>query len=419
MSYLKVVVLLKGIARLFLVIVLLVNSFPVRGQFFEFNTKRKRVTIPFILVKNLLIIPITINGKGPFNFILDSGVGIAVITDSKLIDSIGLENVRSVAIAGFGERKDISAYIAPSVEYSLIPSIRGRITTAILKSDSFDLSSFTGMPIHGLIGYEFFNSFIVRINFSTHNITIYPKDANYILKKGYKIPITIEDHKPYLTTDLVLDSGKKLNVKLIIDTGAGHPLWLETIGGIPVEIPNRRIHANLGVGLAGKIDGYIGRIPSFRFGKYWLKDVIASFPDYAHAGAKIQSFNRNGNIGNGVLRKFDLVFDYNRGALYLRPNNSFKERFDHDMSGIEFTSAGENFKRIIVSRVEPGSAAEEAGIEENDEIMSINFKSVAEMSIDEIDGLFKSQDQRSFLLMIGRKGSNQPLRIILELKRRI
>ena len=415
----KVLFYFQKVARLAFIILFLFSTNSVQGQFFEFNAKRKKVTIPFKFVKNLLIIPIHINGKGPFNFILDSGVGIAVITDARLIDTLSLKNIRSVAITGFGERKDIAAFIAPSIEYTLAPAIKGTITTAILRSDNFDLSGFTGIPIHGLIGFEFFASFIVRLNYSMSTVVIYPKEAHYILRKGYKIPITIEDHKPYMTTEIVMDHGKKIKVKLIIDTGAGHPVSLETIAGIPVEIPEKRIHANLGVGLAGMIDGYIARVPALRMGKYWLNDVIASFPDFAHVGSRVQSFNRNGNIGNGILRKFDLVFDYNRESLYFRSNSSFKDRFDHDMSGIEFTAFGEDLKRIMITRVEPGSAAARAGLLQDDEIISINFKPVKEMTVDEIDALFKSQDRRSFLIVFGRKGVNEPLRIILELQRRI
>lgn len=419
MGSLKQIFFSAALRTILSTVLLILFAVPAHSQFFQFETKRKRLLIPVKQVKNLLIIPIYINQKGPFNFILDSGVGIAVITDSKLIDSVHIENVRSVAITGFGAGKDLSAYIAPQVEFSLIPTVKANIPTAILKSDALDLSGFTGMPIHGLIGYEFFSSFLVRINYSSGSVIVYPKDTHYIMKKGYRIPITVEENKPYLTTELSLKPGTKTKVKLIIDTGAGHPLSMETNKGIPFEVPQKKIHANLGVGLSGKIDGYIARVSALRIGKFVLKDVLTSFPDYDHVGAKIRSFNRNGNIGNGVLKKFDIVFDYNRESLYIRPNGNYKEPFEHDMSGLEFISAGENYKQIIITRVEPGSAGAEAGLQEGDEILSINLKSVADMSIDEIDSLFKSQNERSFLILIRRKGINNQIRVILELKKRI
>lgn len=62
-----------------------------------------------------MVIQLHINGKGPFNFILDTGVGLVLITDPKLIDTVSLQNLRSIYITGFGEGEIISAFIAPSV----------------------------------------------------------------------------------------------------------------------------------------------------------------------------------------------------------------------------------------------------------------------------------------------------------------
>ncbi|HEY5325963.1 MAG TPA: PDZ domain-containing protein, partial [Mucilaginibacter sp.] len=74
--------------------------------------------------------------------------------------------------------------------------------------------------------------------------------------------------------------------------------------------------------------------------------------------------------------------------------------FEHDMSGMEYYSTGDDYNHIIISRVEPGSPADEIGLEKDDEIMSINFKPVAKMTLEDIDALFKSQNDRTLLLVI-------------------
>jgi hypothetical protein len=366
-----------------------------------------------------LVIPIRIEGKGPFNFVVDTGVGIALITEPALADSLKVKNSRIVRIVGFGEGSELSAYVTPSIKLSLNSVTEGSMPVAILKEDAFDLSGYTGMPIHGLIGYELFSSFIVKVNYQLKTLVLYSYETAYILKKGTKVPITIEEHKPYVVSEIQMKSGTKVKAKLIIDTGAGHPLSLETNAGIPFELPSPHIPANLGVGLAGQIKGYIGRVSSLKLGKYEMKDVIASFPDYSDVASKVISINRNGNLGNSVLKRFNVVFDYNRELMYLKPNYTFKEPFEHDMSGIEFTSFGENYKRIFITRVEQGSAADEAGLSKEDEILAINFKSVEEMSVEEIDGLFKSRNDRSFLLDVRHKNSKDRDRVILTLKKRI
>src|SRR5690606_37335420 len=120
------------------------------------------------------------------------------------------------------------------------------------------------------------------------------------------------------------------------------------------------------------ISGFVARVPSLKLGRYTLKNVIASFPDYSDAAAKVIVVNRNGNIGNGILKRFDVVFDYSRSRLFLRPNSVFKKPFEHDMSGMEFISFGKDYEQIMITRIEKGSAAAEAGLMEGDEILAIN-----------------------------------------------
>lgn len=389
------------------------------AQKFEFSGKRKRETLAFRMIKNQMVIQLHINGKGPFNFILDTGVGLVLISDPKLIDSVSFQNLRSIYITGFGEGEKLSAFIAPSVDLRIGNTIAKNISAAILKKDIFELSNYVGIPIHGLIGYEFFQSFVVRLNFLTSTITVFQPERAYIPRKGSRIPISIEERKPYINTNIQLKSGKKLPVKLIIDTGAGHPVSLETMDGVPFELPDERIRGNLGVGLTGPIDGYIGRITSLQLGKYTLNNVIAAFPDYEDAASRVFSINRNGNMGLEIIKRFNVVFDYNRAAMYIKPLATLKDAFEHDMAGLEIGSAGENYKRLIITRVEPSSSADLTGLMKGDEILAINFKPVSEMSLSEIDTMFRSRNGRNFVIDVLLKDGKSKRRVILTLNKRI
>jgi len=389
------------------------------AQRFQFYGKRSKETLSFKMVKNLMIIPLTINGKGPYNFILDTGVGLFIVSDTTLIDYLGIQNRRSIKILGFGSGVDLSAYVTPSIEVKIGNSVAKNLPAALLKKDIFELSSFVGMPIHGLVGFDFFDSFTVRVNYQSSTITYYKPEKAYIPRKGQRIPIKIEERKPYVTSNITLSNGEKIITKLILDTGAGHPISLETVDGIPFPLPQKNISANLGIGLTGQIQGFIGRISSMKLGRYELENVIAAFPNYDDVAAKVTSLSRNGNIGNTILRRFEVVFDYHRECIYLKPVMQLKEPFEHDMSGIEITSAGDDFNRILITRVEKDSPAAKLGLETDDEILSINFKPVTEMSIEEIDKLFRSKNERSFILSVVPKGTKEVSRVILTLERRI
>ncbi len=79
----------------------------------------------------------------------------------------------------------------------------------------------------------------------------------------------------------------------------------------------------------------------------------------------------------GILQRFTLIIDYPDSALYLKPGANANAPFEHDMSGLEYYRTGDDYSHVIISRVEPGSPADDIGLEKDDEIVAINFKPVA------------------------------------------
>lgn len=401
--------------QLLLLLVTLFFSLPsAQAQYFDLPPHRKHVTIPFRLVRSMIVIRLTINDKGPFNFVLDTGVGLMIITEPRLVDSIDLTSKRTIKISGLGEGEDAEAYITSALDIH-IPGLESHdVNAAILKKDHFNLSGYAGMPIDGLLGYEFFDNLAVKINFNDSTINVCRPADLHLFRNGNKIPITIEDRKPYLHAFITYPSGKKIDSKLVVDLGAGHPVSIENMiknNGLPAKF----IPANLGIGLNGPIDGYLSRISEIQIGKYKIDNVIASFPDETKQQS-IASVPRDGNLGIGILKKFQVIFDYPDNVMYLKQGALYKEPFEHDMSGLEYYSA-EDYKHVIISRVEPGSAADQIGLEKGDEIVTINLRPVSKMSLEEIDTLFKSKDDRSILLEIFH--DNKYDNVILTLKRRI
>lgn len=386
------------------------------AQYFDLQKNKKRVVLPFRVIRSMLVIQLNINNKGPFNFILDTGVGIMIITKPSLVDSINVTTKRSIKIPGLGEGDDGEAYITSPLNIDIPGLTSYDVSAAILKKDLFNLSEYAGMPIHGLLGYEFFSNLAVKIDFSDSTLTVCKPADLHIFRNGDKIPITIEDRKPYMQANITFQNGKKVNSKLVIDIGAGHPVSIENMiknNGLPQKF----ITANLGVGLNGPIDGFISRINEIEIGNFKIKNVLASFPNTTRRKLASNIVPRDGNLGLGLLKKFDVIFDYPDNALYLKKGVLFNDPYEHDMSGMEYYAAGDKFQHVIISRVEPGSAADAIGLEKGDELVTINLKPVSTMSLEEIDNLFKSKDDRSILLEVFH--DNKYDQVILTLKRRI
>jgi hypothetical protein len=407
----------KTVFRFFLWLMLLNCLIPsVLAQSFDISGHKRKITIPFRLVRNLVVIKLKINDKGPYNFIMDTGAGLMIITDPALIDSVDTPGKHTLKLSGCATKgDDYEAYITSVLKVDIPGLTSYNVSAAILKKDHFGLSNFVGMPIQGLLGYDFFSNLAVKVNFSDSTITVYrPKDER-LFNKGEKIPITIENHKPFLEANVHLPDGSIKQSKLVVDLGAGHPLSLENMTESN-ELPKKCIAANLGMGFNGPINGFISRINEIDIGKYNIKNLISSFPE-DDSLKNLLNAKRDGNLGIGLLKRFVVVFDYPANAIYLKPGPDYNEPFEHDMSGLEYYAAGDGFKRIIISRVEPGSAGDKIGLEKDDEIVSINLKPIADMSLEQVDNLFKSQDERNLLLEIYHDKKYD--RVVITLKRRI
>ncbi|TWR30590.1 PDZ domain-containing protein [Mucilaginibacter pallidiroseus] len=385
------------------------------AQSFKLDDSTDKVTLPFKAVRNMVVVQLRINSKGPFNFLLDTGVGIMIITEPGIVDSLSIAHKRKIRISGLGDGEDYEAQVTSVLDIQM-PGLHSEgVAAAVLKQDYFNLSSYAGMPIHGIVGYDFFNSLAVKLSFRDSTVTVCrPKDLRGIRKYSW-VPLSIEDKKPYIQTLITLPNGNTTHSKFVVDLGAGHPLLLENMiakSGLPAKF----IVANLGVAINGPIKGYLSRVKELSLGRYKLKDVLTSFPDDPDTTNRYK-IARDGNIGIGILKKFDVVFDYSNSSLYLKANKQFKQAYEYDMSGLEYFATGKDYSHVVISRVAPGSPAFDAGLEKGDEIMSINLKPVSKMSIEEIDNFFKSRNERTLLLDIFH--DNRYDKVIITLKRRI
>ncbi|GGE57479.1 PDZ domain-containing protein [Pedobacter psychrotolerans] len=370
------------------------------GQEFVFPENKSKQSIPFKCIKNLIIIPLMVNGKGPYDFVLDTGVGPLIITEPSIIDSLDFSTMRKIKLSGLGV-ESVEAYVSQNVSAQLGKAKIKYIPTAVLEEDLFNLSGHLGIKIYGLIGFDFFNSFIVDVRYS-HNKLIFYNLKSKVKYRGAKIPILIEKQKPYIETQVVVDDTVKVKARLLIDTGASHALSMEMLGSGAFPTPSKKVKANLGMSLSGEIKGYVGRISKFYIGNYTFDQVVAGFPDFEYISKRIDLSKRNGNLGGEILRKFDIQFNYQQGFISLKPNSNRKKPFQHDMVGMVVYLEQNEFKRVLIGEVDEGSPAEKAGFMLHDEIISIDFKPIEFYTLNDINELFKSGPGRRLLFEIYR-----------------
>ncbi|UOQ71694.1 aspartyl protease family protein [Hymenobacter cellulosilyticus] len=384
---------------------LLAGSVAAQGTVpFRFvKPKATKVKFRFEMERNLMVINARLNGQGPFNFLLDTGVGTSLITDPSLRSALKLRIGRSFRVAGAGNEAPLEASETNNVRVEL-PGVEAKsMLFLILSEDILNLSGYVGMPIHGILGADVFRSFVVEVR-PSETLLVLHDPAQFRKPRGRRwtsVPLDIEGNKPYLTAEVQVTDSLHLPLKLVLDTGAGHALSLETTSSNLLSLPPKRLRSQLGRGLNGFINGYLGRVSGMKLGRYQLNSLLTSFPDSTDVAMRAD-VPRNGNVGFELLKRFDIIIDYTHNYMLLRPNMLYHEPFEHDMCGMDLVAAGPNFRRYVITRVVPDSPAAKAGLKVDDEILSINLLPASAFSLTQLSRLLHSTDGRKILLIVQR-----------------
>ena len=375
------------------------------GFFLEGN--RKLTRIPFQFHSNLIIVPVQINGSDTLHFILDTGVSTTLVTDPKVLSSQNLPLTRPVVLSGAGEGQSVSAHVALDNSLSMLRMKANHQSLLVLDEDFLHLSEYVGVPVHGIFGYEIFNNFVVTIDFHRKELLLEKPDRyKYRKRKGEKYPITIEDTKPFTNAVALFADGREHPIRVIIDTGAGHALFLDKTEDNVIPLPEKVIRTQLGRGLNGVVNGSLGRIERVKFGRFELDNIVASFPDSASFGAKLPDRDeRQGNVGCELLRRFKVTMNYQGNYMVLKPvKRRLRESFEHDMSGLEIKATGPKLRDYFVRAVAKDSPARRAGLAEGDQILFVNDHAAADISVSEIYKMLQKGDGREVELLIKRDG---------------
>ena len=373
---------------------------------FKLPDNINRVNIPFQSYNNLVVVPVVLNGVLPLKFVLDTGVRTTILTEKAFSDILNLSYDKHLIISGVGGVKLVDAYITNGVSIEL-PGLKGEgHTMLVLEKDYIELSNYLGTQVHGVLGYEIFSRFIVKIDFSKKVLSLI-KPAKFKKRRKFKeIPITIEDTKPYVHAKITQSNGTSSTMKLMVDTGASHGLMLEPLSDSSIVIPQKTIESNIGRGLGGELKGQISRIKKLEMSEFEFDNVITTYPDpnsYMDS-LKMGSTFRNGTIGGEIFSRFTTIFDYSAEKIYLKKNASYKKGFEYNMSGIVIKAIGNGLKKFKIAEVRAGSSAEKAGIQSGDYIISVNNNSANNLSLQHVIGMFNAKVNKTLRVEIDREG---------------
>ncbi len=368
-----------------------------------------KVDIPIEIHNNLIIVPVILNNQLPLKFIVDTGVRTTILTEKIYSDILHLAYTKKFTITAPGGENLVNAYITNNVTIDM-PGVHGRgHAMLVLENDYLELKNSLGSEVHGILGYELFSRFVIKIDYGAKVLTLMTPQRFKPSKKYSRLPITVEDTKPYYVAELKINDTTSMSAKLLVDTGASHGLFLDTESSSKIVVPAKNISCTIGKGLGGLITGRIARVNCLQIGKYSIPNMISSFPDpksYFDTLRTGSSIYRNGSIGGDVLSRFLVVFDFPREKIYIKSNGSLRKKFYYNMSGLTVKAIGETLHDFEIVEVRLNSAANRSDLRVGDKIIAVNNASTATMDLSDINNYFDSKPGRKISLLILR-GSTQ------------
>jgi len=264
----------------------------------------KTSTFPFDWRWGMIFVPVRIDGSRPLSFVLDTWSTRNLI-DRKLAASLGLKASGSSSLQGAGAGRIPVAFIH-DVRIAL-PGIEGagyEFSTADLQP----LEASLGVKVEGILGYEVFSRFVVTVDYQAKRLTFtLPEAFRPPGESAQALPIELRDKWAFVKAELVLPGPVTVQDSFMIDSGSSdavdHPIVMNL---------QSRTASRSGVGIGASVVGATAQAASFRLGHYSVPAPIVSCCGATDATSKL--------IGNEVLRRFKVTFDYPSSRIFVAPN---------------------------------------------------------------------------------------------------
>ncbi len=327
------------------------------------------IEIPFELMNEHVVIPVSVNGSEPFRLVLDTGMPFygATLSPGPRTDALELLNPDSLRVMVAG-MEDYTPRVGsgvtlglPGVELTdqvvtVLPMPGCEQTRALLESE-------------GVIGLSVFDNFVVEIDYDNRVLTLTEPDRFVYGGEGVEIPIRLGPVRmPEVNFAIEIADGNSVPVGLVVDTGAALAMSITLGTNDVLSLPTGAKDLVVGYSSWGEVRGKLGRVKSLGLSELELDDVLVTFFEKGAPG--VPPCGENGLLGSGVLQRFTVTFDYAKERMFLEPGRRFDEPFEFSMTGLAYRRTDDG--TFVVVRVFPDTPASESGIVEGDVILSID-----------------------------------------------
>lgn len=367
----------------------------------------KQMDIPFEYVNNFIILTVLFNKTIQLKMIFDTGAEHTILSKREISDVMQVPYEREFRLMGADLKTELIAYLARQIrlETPILPFVAPREDILVLQEDYFRFEEYAGVKVHGILSGQAFARYIFKINYQKRIITLYDREGFVLPDAGYKpVPVEVFRNKLYINTQVAFRSGDSTTVKLLLDTGAALPLLFFSNTDSLVHPPENAITSNIGMGLGGYLEGFVGRTPTLHIGDFKQEGIVTYFQQLDTAQDLSYLNKRNGLVGNMLLNSFYVLIDYYGATIWLKPSYNYKKHYLYDRSGLNIIAGGISLNRFTVQGVIANSPASEAGILPGDRITWVNALPVGLLGLSELQHCFQKRVGKKVKVVLRRDG---------------
>jgi predicted aspartyl protease len=260
----------------------------------------------------LILVPVSVNDEGPFDFIFDTGAGTSLLST---------ELAKQLDVRIIGAKEGQSAGGKVSVSLAKVDSLAvGEIRLPDLDVGIVDLSHVgktIGARIDGDLGYNFIKHFRITIDYRNLEIRFDdPKRIEHFGKAPLtEIPIRLANPaKPLILVEVYANGRGPF--QFAIDTGT-------STSAITPELAQQLGVTSAPIGAATTGGAHVavtaGTLASFQVGGARLENAPVVVADFFAMLSEVVGTKLDGIVGYSFLRNYKVAFDYPNATLSLFP----------------------------------------------------------------------------------------------------
>src|SRR5688500_2989167 len=258
----------------------------------------------------LILLPVLVNGQGPFEFILDTGAGTSLLS-SDLANQLGVKII--------GAKEGQSAGGKVSVALARVDTLAvGETRLSDIDVGIVDLSQIgktVGARIDGDLGYNFLRHFRITIDYRNLEIRFDdPKRVEHFGKAALtEIPMRLANPaKPLILVDVYANGRGPF--QFAIDTGS-------STSAITPELAKQLGVTSSPIGAATTGGAHVsvtaGTLASFQVGGARVENTSVIVADFFTMLSEVVGTRLDGIVGYSFLRNYMVAFDYPNATLSL------------------------------------------------------------------------------------------------------